>query len=35
VSRKDVVIRARPGYRAPSESSNVRGGKNFVGSPER
>jgi Mg-chelatase subunit ChlD len=35
VSRKDVVIRARPGYRAPSEGSNVRGGKNFASSPER
>lgn len=35
VSRKDVVVRARPGYRAPRESSNVREGKNFVSSRER
>jgi len=32
VSRKDVVVRARPGYRAPGGDSNVREGKNFVSS---
>jgi len=35
VSRKNVVIRARPGYRAPGAASNVREGKNFVSSSER
>jgi hypothetical protein len=32
ISRKDVVVRARPGYRAPGGDSNVREGKNFVSS---
>jgi Mg-chelatase subunit ChlD len=35
VSRKGVVVRARPGYRAPGGDSNVREGKNFVSSRER
>ena len=35
ISRKDVVVRARPGYRAPGGDSNVREGKNFVSSRER
>jgi Mg-chelatase subunit ChlD len=30
VSRKDVVVRARPGYRAPGSDSNGRDGKKFV-----
>jgi len=34
VSRKGVVVRARPGYRAPGEDSTVREGKNFVSSRE-
>ena len=34
VSRKDVVVRARPGYRAPGGDSTVREGKNFVTSRE-
>jgi len=35
VSRKGVVVRARPGYRAPGGDSNIREGKNFVSSRER
>jgi Ca-activated chloride channel homolog len=35
VSRKGVVVRARPGYRAPGGDSNAREGKNFVSSRER
>ncbi|HEU0173558.1 MAG TPA: VWA domain-containing protein [Blastocatellia bacterium] len=35
VSRKGVVVRARPGYRAPGADSNVRDGKKFVSSRER
>jgi Mg-chelatase subunit ChlD len=34
VSRKDVAVRARPGYRAPGGDSTVREGKNFVSSRE-
>ena len=34
VSRKNVVVRARPGYRAPGGDSTVREGKNFVSSRE-
>ncbi len=34
VSRKGVVLRARPGYRAPGGDSTVREGKNFVSSRE-
>jgi Mg-chelatase subunit ChlD len=35
VSRKDVVVRARPGYRAPGGSSYGREGKNFMSSRAR
>jgi len=34
VSRKGVVVRARPGYRAPGGDSTVREGKNLVTSRE-
>ncbi|HEU0184972.1 MAG TPA: VWA domain-containing protein [Blastocatellia bacterium] len=34
VSRKDVVVRARPGYRAPGGTSKAGEGKNFVSSRE-
>lgn len=35
VSRKDVVVRARPGYRASGGDSNVRDGKKFASSREQ
>ncbi len=35
VSRTDIVVRARPGYRAPGGDSNVRDAKKFMSSSER